>query len=341
MPLHEQAPHRCPTFKSNPQVIFKQFREQAKNLKTIFATTEIEETVDKFIENNPTINKLIETMRISAKGRTFTLNPLVAEYSEESENIDIHQMYRLLRDGERSIDHVFVQPIDACEDVYYHYELYIPIPGDMLTDTPDKLIKEHWEMVHQNTPDEFRELVHRFEPRYTVGRVYGWEGSWMAYSSIVRSPGKFWSTPLTEAPYRGTDPFLILPRGEFAILENDGTDRSIEKVEYVISEIRTRTDDDDTINFDGRRTIEVTPEWIAAHMASTLAIDKNQVLESGISKGFGEHVASATTIEKLPTSDDVLEFMKKSVMGPPMYEFDRELIQKIRKSVLKDAPQTR
>jgi len=336
MPLHEQAP---PRFKSNPRVILKQFGKQSANLKTIFAATEIEETVDRFIENNPTISKLIETMRISAKGRTFTLTPLVAEYSEKSENIDIHQMYRLLHD-ERSINHVFAQPIDACEGVYYHYELYIPIPRDMIFDTPEKLLKEHWELVHQNTPDKFKELIYKFEPHYTIGRVYGWDGSWMAYSAIIGAPDKFWSVPLTEAPYRGTDPFLVLPKGEFTILENDGTNRSAERAEYVVSEIKKRTDDDNTINFDDKRTIEVTPEWIAAHMASTLAINRNHVLEIGPSKGFGEHVASAT-IEKLPTSDDVLEFMKKDVMGPPMYEFDRELIKKVRKSIHKNTSQTR
>jgi len=339
MPLHEQAPRRCSRFKQDPHVNLKRFEKQTQNLQTIFAATEIEESVNKFIENNPTIGKLNETLRISAKGRTFTLTPLVAKYSEESENIDIHQMYRLLHD-ERSINHVFVQPIDACERVYYHYELYIPIPRDMIFDTPEKLLKEHWELVHQNTTDKFEELIYKFEPHYTIGRVYGWEGSWMAYSGIVSNPDKFWSAPLTEAPYRGTDPFLVLPKGEFTILENDGTDRSIEKVKYVISEIKKRTDDDDTINFDDKRTIEVTPEWIAAHMASTLATNRNQVLEIAPSKGFGEHVASAT-IKKLPTSDDVLEFMKKDVMGPPTYEFDRELIQKIRKSILKDASQTR
>lgn len=336
MPLHEQAP---PRFKSNPRVILKQFGKQSANLKTIFAATEIEETVDKFIENNPTISKLIETMRISAKGRTFTLTPLVAEYSEESENINVHQMYRLLHD-ERSINHVFAQPIDACEGVYYHYELYIPIPRDLVFDTPEKLLKDHWELVHQNTPKEFKELVYRFEPRYTIGRVYGWEGSWMAYSAIIKDTRAFWSRPLTEAPYCGTDPFIVLPKGEFTILENDGTDRSIEKVKYVISEIEKRTGGDDTINFDDKRTIEVTPEWIAAHMASTLATNKNYIIGIGPSKGFGEHVAPAT-IKELPTSADVFEFLKKDVMGPPMYEFDRELIQKIRKSILKDAPQTR
>lgn len=330
MPLPEQTP---PRFKSNPSGMLKRFREQSENLKTIFAATEIEETVDKFIENNPTISKLIETMRISAKGRTFTLTPLVAKYSEESENINVHQMYRLLHD-ERSINHVFAQPIDACEGVYYHYELYIPIPIDIVFDTPEKLLKDHWELVHQNTPKEFEELVYRFEPRYTIGRVYGWEGSWMAYSAVIKDTRAFWSKPLTEAPYRGTDPFLVLPKGEFAILENDGTGRSIEKVKYVVSEIEKRIEDNDTINFDDKRTIEVTPEWIAAHMASTIVTNRNHVLGIGSSKDFGEHMASAT-LEKLPTSDDVLEFMKKNVMGAPMYEFDRELIQKVRKSILK------
>ena len=75
-------------------------------------------------------------------------------------------------------------------------------------------------------------------------------------------------------------------------------------------------------------------------MASTLATNKNQVLKIVPSKGFGEHVAPAT-IQELPTSDDVLDFMKNDVMGPPMYEFDRELIQKVRKSIHKDATQTR
>lgn len=209
MPLHEQAPRR---FKSSIVGMLKQFGKQSDSLGKIFSdSSDVEEIVDKFIKSNPTIGKVIETMRLSAKGRTFTLTPLVAEYNKESEDINVHQMYHLLH-AEKSVDHVFVQPIDACEGVYYHYELYIPIPRDMRADTPEKLLGDHWEMVHKNTPIEFKELDFQFEPRYTIGRVYGWDGSWMAYSAIIKDTGALWSTPLTEAPYRGTDPFLIIPK---------------------------------------------------------------------------------------------------------------------------------
>lgn len=338
MPLSEQAP---PKFRPEISRMFRQFETQSDNLRNIFAdTTDIEEIVDKFVKNNPAIGKMIETMRLSAAGRTFTLTPLITKYSEESEDIDMHQVYHLLRNNERSIDHVFVQPIDALEGLYYHYELYIPIPEDMKPNTPEKLLKEHWGLVQQNIPDEFKKLVYQFEPRYTIGRVYGWDGSWLAYSVVMEDAKAFWSTPLTEAPFCGTDPFLLLPKGEFAILENDGTDKSIAKIKYVRDRIDDRIIGNDTIKFQHGKTIEVKPEWIAAHMASTLETKK--LIEIGPTKDVGEHVASAA-IEKLPTGEDLLEFMKKNVMGPPMHEFDHEIIRKNRiyqKLVLKNISPT-
>lgn len=336
MPLSEQAP---PKFKQDIDSIFKQFEKESDNLGKILSdTTDIEEFVYNFIKNNPTIGKMIETMRLSVAGRTFTLTPLIAKYSEESKDINIHQIYHLLRNAEKSINHVFVQPIDAFEGLYYHYELYVPIPEDMKSNSPNKLLKEHWELVRQNIPNEFEDLIYQFEPRYTIGRVYGWESSWLVYSVVVRDIKVFWSTPLTEAPFRGTDPFLLLPKGEFAILENDGTDNSIAKIKHVKDRISDRVIGNDTVNFQQGKTIEVTPEWIAAHMASTLETKKEHVIEKGPAKDFGEHIASAS-IEELTTSEEVLEFMKKDVMGPPMYEFDRKLIQKnriYRKSVRKN-----
>ena len=330
-------------FRPDLSSIFKQFEKQSNDLRSIFAdTTTIEETVKNFTENNPTISKMIEAMRLSVAERTFTLTPLLAKYSEESEDINIHQVYRLLRNNERRIDHVFVQPIDALEGLYYHYELYIPIPEDMRSRTPDKLLQEHWGLVHQSIPDEFNDLVYQFEPRYTIERVYGWEGSWLAYSVIVKDVKMFWSTPLKDAPFCGTDPFLLLPKGEFAILENDGTAESIEKITHVKERIDERSISNHTITFKRGETIEVTAEWIAAHMASTIQTKKEEVIKMDVTRDFGEHVASAT-IDQLPNVDDVLKFMKEDVMGTPEFKFDRKMIQKNRihrKSLLKNVSPT-
>jgi len=341
MSLLEQSPP--PNFPLNVGSIFKQFGKQSNDLRKVFAdTTTIEETVKNVIENNPTVSKMIEAMRLSAAERTFTLTPLLAKYSEESEDINIHQIYRLLHNNERTIDHVFVQPIDALEGLYYHYELYIPIPEDIGSSTPDELLKEHWGLVHQNMPDEFNDLVYQFEPRYTIERVYGWEGSWLAYSVIVKDVKAFWSTPLKDAPFRGTDPFLLLPKGEFAILETDGTDESVEKIKYVKQRIDNRIMGNPTIEFKHGETIEVTPEWIAAHMESTLQTKKEHAIEMDATRDFGEHIASAT-IDRLHNVEDVVKFMKEDVMGPPIWKFDRKMIQKNRihrKSLLKNVSPT-
>lgn len=106
------------------------------------------------------------------------------------------------------------------------------------------------------------------------------------------------------------------------------------KIKYITDQIDDRVTFDKTIKFQEGKTIEVTPEWIIAHMAITSKSKSERIIETGPTRGVGEHVSSAA-IEKLPTSDDVLEFMKKDVMGPAMYEFDRELIQKVRRSILR------
>ena len=82
-------------------------------------------------------------------------------------------------------------------------------------------------MVSENIPKYFKNhLLKELEPLYTVGRVYGWEGSWLAYSvTVIDKKNVFWSLPLVKSPYNGAQPFLVLKEGEFTILENDETER--------------------------------------------------------------------------------------------------------------------
>lgn len=325
-----------PTVKS----IFKVFDKNTDRLKSVLGQPpDIDEIVSEFQnEESPmyksvyeslskSLSKAIKIMELAAEERRFVLTPLIARYSEKSHYE--HQLCKLIS-SEKNIDHVFVKPIAGVESFYYHYNLYIPIPEDILEiEDRKKQVKEHWNIVNENIPRIFREdLIKEFEPLYTIGRVYGWEGAWLAYSVTIIDKGNCWSLPLVKSPFNGAQPFIGLQNGEFAILENDETENSKMKADIALKSIKERIKKNQNIQFEEGKSIEVAPEWIIATNISTNPIEPNL---KKASQHVGKKLGAASIESNFPKSAaKIVEFMKKDVMGKPAYEFTPEDIGKCR-----------
>ena len=223
-----------------------------------------------------------------------------------------------------------MNPISGAEDIYYHYILYIPIPEDLLRlDDPKKLIRQHWEMVFENIPSKFNNLIIEFEPLYIIGRVFGWDGAWLAYSVTVRDKKDvFWSMPLVKSPYNGSQPYLGVREGEFAVLENDGTDISKRKVKASLTKIEERAKENKSIDFKRGKSIEVAPEWIIASDIYSNNIQELDFKKSSFEVGSKLGSASIEKAEEFSDSRKMLDFMKKEIIGRPLYEFCPEEIGK-------------
>lgn len=329
MSFKESEPSESPNFSSNPKSIFEIFNKSTDNLQKVLKNSnEIETIISAFTNKNSSmyesLKKSINIMRLASEERRFTMTPLIAKYNENSH--EEHQLHKLMIVDD--IDHIFVNPISGIENVYYHYLLYIPIPKDILDiKDPKKQLKEHWDLVNENTPKNFKNnLIKEFEPLYTIGRVYGWNGSWLAYSVTVIDKNNFWSIPLVKTSYNGAQPFLAVKKGEFVILQNDETDISIRKAKFAIDKIENRSKQIRNIEFQKEKSIEVEPEWIAVQGIKQIDSESYKIEISP--KAFGEKLGPASIDGDLTSSNKVLEFMKKDIMGNPLYEFTEEEIHK-------------
>lgn len=322
-------------FSPNVKKLFKRFDIATNQLKSILESSAgIEDIVSEFTNNSSGIansyNKAIEIMKLASQERKFTLTPLIAKYSKNRHSEEQHQLYTLLTE-KNDIDHTFVNPISGAEGIYYHYLLYVPIPKDILEiDDPKKLLKEHWDLVSENIPKYFKNhLLKELEPLYTVGRVYGWDGAWLAYSATVIDKNNiFWSLPLVKSPFNGAQPFLVLKEGEFTILENDETEICKLKAKRTLDKIKERVKHNQSIDYKTEKHIEVVPEWIFAYNTNSNKNKTGNLINS--SHDFGTHLGPASIESNKEISDSIklLEFMKKDIIGCPLYEFTHEEIGK-------------
>jgi len=325
-------------FAPNIKKLFKTCDENTDKLQSILET-ELDDFKD-LIQKSGLYEHLFKAIRLfdlAAKERKFTLTPLIARFNERSH--EIHQLYRLLQ-NEKEFNHVFVNPIYIVTNLIYVYNLYIPIPKDLLElEDPKKLLKEHWNLVVDSIPPNLlNQAMIEFRPLYTASRVYGWDGAWLVYSVSVIDKGDFWSPPLVRSPYNGIQPVLAVKSGEFAILEYDETDSSKAKIDSVVHEISRRVRNNQFITFEESKSIEVAPEWLAAS-----AFNKNSGIPLGmqlkeVSRNFGGKLAQASIDAKCPDSaSKLIEFMKRETFGRPLHEFTSEEIKncKIQKKGLR------
>lgn len=333
--MHESnpaPPTKSPTFGSTVSSVFHTFRTGSGNLKSqLKSSKHIDDTIDEFLNkqhelynNNDyfkSLTKSIKTMNLAAEQLQFTLTPLVAKYTSKSH--ENHFLPSIIEDI-KEIDHVFVEPRFGVSDFYYHYHLYIPIPKNILNETsPKTLMKENWDLIDQELKCFAKHnLIRHFKPMYTISRVYGWEGSWLAYSVAVEDKRDYWSLPLVETTYNGCQPFLAVKEGEFTILQSDKTENSKRKAQEACQSIRERITQNKDVEFEKRESIKVAPKWIAAHAISSTGKPSgsfNQHYED-----FSSKIGASSFNEKLDSAEEVLKFMKKNTMGKPFYRFKDE-----------------
>jgi len=324
---------RSPKFGSDLSNIIKTFRDGSENLKAQLGSSKyIDETVEDFLDkqrklyndNNyyESLKKSIEIMNLAAEQVQLTLTPLVAKYTHES--YESHFLPAVINDL-KEINHVFIEPRFGVEDFYYHYYLYFPLGRSFLNaKDPKTLLKEHWNLIETELRSYKKyNLFRQFKPMYTISRVYGWEGAWLSYSVVVEDKRDYWSLPLVETTYNGCQPFLAVKGGEFTILQNDKTQNSEKKAIQACRNIHERVCQSKNVDFEMRKSIKVDPMWIAAH-----AISSGAPLSTfkQYADDFGSKIGSGSFNEKLETTQEILNFMKKSVMGTPVYIFKDEEI---------------
>lgn len=330
--MHEPNPYqptKLPKFSSEISSVFKTFRDGSENLKAqLESSKHIDNTIDDFINKQREIHKdndyfkslkkSIETMNLAAEQLQFTLTPLVAKYTDESPSS--HFLPALINDT-KQIDHVFIEPRFGVEDFYYHYHLFFPLNKKILdAEDPKTMIKEHWNIIYPELKSYAKyNLVRHFKPMYTVSRVYGWDGAWLAYSVAVEDKRDYWSLPLVETTYNGCQPFLAIKGGEFTILQNDKTENSQKKAMEACRRIKKRIEQNKNVQFEKGESIKVAPRWIAAHAISSNGKPVGSF--KYFSEDFSSKIGPGSFNKKLETAQEVLNFMRKNTMGTPVYRF--------------------
>jgi hypothetical protein len=338
----EAEPPETPSFYRSPEKLINTFNSNLEQLKTVLENANnLEAIVDGLLDEHgspfyESLQRALRIMRFADRTRRFTLKPLVAQYNEGSE--DHHQLFAILTQEENEINHIFVNPISALDNVYYHYLLYIPVPKDIIRSSDTKtLIEDHWNLLFEDEPSKFEKkgVLKEFRPIYTIGRVYGWDGSWLAYSVTVldkEDKKDFWSLPLVDTPYNGSQPFVSVPEGEFAILEHDETETSVNSSNAALYKIKKRVDERIGVDFK-ECTIKVLPEIIAAYSGLNPE-DISEVNWKNSSHELGSKIPSIGISDpdkiafELSDSPKVLEYLKKNIMGKPLVTFTPKEIGK-------------
>lgn len=321
---------KVPRFGSTPRKILRKFENNTTDLKPLFKDTQlIKGVIDNFKNKNSslyeTVEKWILRTKLASKEHNFTLTPFIAEYNDTSSCV--HQLYDILHNSE--LEYIFVEPKWGQNNFFYHYFLYIPIPEDMLALDKKKLINEHWQLILDSTEGfKKNKTIKGFEPMYSVSRVYGWDGSWIVYSVSAVANNNFWSLPLTRTTYNGSQPFVAVKGGEFAIMQSDDNCESISLAKDAEKQIKELVNENKNVDFYKGEDIKVMPEWIVAHGINLDNIKNGNYVN--YSKDFGGKLGPIAIESDIPNARKVLEFMKGDIMGDPTYRFKPEEITSCR-----------
>lgn len=299
-------------------------KKKANTYSKIFSdVTDIEQYVEKFITVHPEFEKLLRTKQLAAKQITFELTPLIARFIAPLKNMP-HEVNLV-----EELSHVALRPNTAVEGMYYHCDMFVPIPDDMLDiKSEEELLKEHFNLMNSCIDKDFRQNIYELKPLGIVTRVCGWNGSWIVYSySTKDDPSVVWSTPLVDSPYKNTQPFLAVRDGEFVILEDDLAPEIHTRVEDVKKRIENRIKDIEGLELKAQRTIPVDMEWVIAHAINTEEVFRGFSLALAVKK-IGEHIPDLTIHKEDLKGAEILEFMKKDITTEPAYRFKLENIRK-------------
>lgn len=324
MPLPELEP-----IKFRPYDVVKTFEQFERKVigysKTFSDISDIEGYVDTFIKKHPELAKPLRTKVLAAEQVSFELTPIIA-MTDTPIKMMPHEIC-LIEDKELSP--VALKPKDAVEGLYYHCDIFVPIPGDMLTlESEEDLLKEHFNLMAESIDKEFRQTLYELKPLGIVTRVCGWNGSWIVYSYTMNDdPSVVWSTPLVDSPYRSTQPYLAVKDGEFVILEDDLTPEGHTCVEDVKRRIEDRINGIAGLDLKVGEVISVDTAWVIAHAINTDSIFRGFSLEHAI-KDFGQHIPDLTIHKTRFKGHELLEVLKEDVIEEPVYRFKLENIRK-------------
>lgn len=318
-------PELEPTEVRLPDVVktFEQFEKKVNSYSKILSdVSDVERYVDKFIATHPEFEKQLRIKQLAAKEIKFELTPLIAQFSASLKSMS-HEITLA-----EELNHVALRPIDGVEGEYYHRDLYVPIPKDMLNlDSEEKLLKEHFDLIDCCIDKEFRQNILELKPLGIVTRMCGWDGSWVVYSYTTKDdPSVIWSAPLVDSPYK-TQPFLALKGGEFVILEDDLHPERHSKVEDIKKRIEKRIQGIEGLELKARRAIPVDMEWVIAHAINTDAIFRGSLLEFAV-RDLGEHIPDLMIHKETFKAEDLLQFMRKDITSEPSYRFELKNIRK-------------
>jgi hypothetical protein len=303
---------------------FEQFEKKVNGYSKKFSDISgIEDYVNRFIHKHPEFAKPLQAEELAARQVRFELTPLIARF-----NAPIKMMTHEINLIEE-LNHVALKPKNAVDGVYYHCDMFVPIPDNMLNfEYEERLLKEHHNMMNSCIDKEFRQNIYELKPLGIVTRVCGWDGSWIVYSySMKDDPGVVWSTPLVDSPYKNTQPFLAVKDGEFVILEDDLTPEDHIRVEDVRRRIYNRVKDIEGLELKEKEAIPVDTEWVIAHAINTDRIFRGFSMAHAI-KDLGQHIPYLTMHETSFKGNELLEVLKEDIIEEPVYRFKLENIRK-------------
>jgi hypothetical protein len=291
---------------------FKDFLKRAKAYsKTFLDVTEIEDDVQNFINSNPKVGRFLRIKELAAQQTSFELTPMIAKFDAPFKFM-AHE-----RELVKQLSHFAVKPKDAVEGVYYHYEMIVPIPVDMLTvESEERLIKEHMHLIDTPIDKDFKKNIIELKPLGIVTRMCGWEGSWIVYSFTVHDdPSAVWSTPLVDAPYKDTQPFLAVKGGEFVILIDDRYEQSTRTLHDVKQRLVARSRGNRNFELKSEKKILANMEWVIAHAITTGSLYKDLSFEM-MESSFAEFIAKLTMQRKNLSGPELLKFMTQIIYEP-------------------------
>jgi len=285
--------------------------------------TDITKIVNIFLDENPRYKKTYNIISKSLEGRKFELEPHIVKYEVDHLNSFDH-----CRRIAKRFKEAFIRPIDAVSGILYKYEMYIPIPQEILDYRhAEKVLKEHSAIVYQIL-ESFSDNLYEVTPRNIIGRVCGWEGSWLSYTISAKDDKTvFWGTPLANAPYKDCQPFMIVPNGEFVIIESDYTNICREQLKEIKSQINERID---IMNkpFMQLPTIEVDASWILASSINMRTIHRKMTAPQ-LAHDFGGQIPKAAIHEDKLEGLELLKFIAETEMyAQPTIEFSPHLVRK-------------
>lgn len=273
-------------------------------------------------------DKIFKIFELFAKERSLALTLLVGTYNRKSRYV--HHIPNLM-DGKKDNENIYVKPVHAVPQFFYNYELYVPItykkPQDITQEDSKSYLKDNWNLIIDKMPKKMKEkLILTLTPKYTIKRVYGWDGAWIVYDAAVVDTGDFWSVPLVNTPFNGKQPFVCYREGEAVVVANDGIEKSQNIVKENIEEMRNRVRQNRNIWFEEQRIVDFNPTWLVA--SKTANVDEKSITYQNITESVQElssNVGSATIDKNLPSKErELFEYMKREPFGKPFYVFTKD-----------------